>query len=151
MVRGKGLMNIRKMTFADSEGAAALESTVLDGWSEAGIRGSLEADFSRCFVAEKDGDIVAFCSFSLVCGDANLDALSVSEAVRRQGIGRKLLIFALHEIYKENTRSVFLEVRSQNAPAIALYTSLGFKAAGMRRNFYEKPCDDAIIMKLEMQ
>lgn len=143
-------MQTRKMTRADIDGAAKLEATVLDGWSASGIFGALEADASRCFVAENGGEIIGFCAFSVVANEANLDALSVSEAVRRQGVARDLLSFALRDIYKDGVRNVFLEVRRQNAPAIALYTSLGFEAAGLRKNFYEKPSDDAIVMSMKL-
>ena len=46
----------------------------------------------------------------------------------------------------KNVTSYFLEVRQSNLPAIALYEKMGYKNIGIRKNFYEKPVEDAVIM-----
>ena len=50
------------------------------------------------------------------------------------------------EMAKEGFLEITLEVRAGNNSAIALYESLGFVQEGIRKNFYEKPTEDAIIM-----
>ena len=49
-------------------------------------------------------------------------------------------------VKNENADFITLEVRKSNASAIKLYEKCGFCAVGERKNFYEKPCEDAILM-----
>ena len=137
-------MTIRKMTAADVAAAAEIESTVLDGWSTDGIAAALHFEASRCFVAEENGEIAAFCAFTLVCGEANLDAVSVAKKFRRRGIAKTLLNAAFDILHADK---IFLEVRSQNAPALALYEALGFVRIGTRPHFYQNPADSAVLMQ----
>lgn len=146
MVRGEGL-TFRPMTGADTDAAAAVEATVADSWSAEGIRAALACPAARCFVAERNGEFAGFAAFTLVCDEANLDALSVAAAHRRCGVARGLLCCAFAALLREGAAHLYLEVRSQNAPARALYAALGFAAIGLRRNFYANPADDAILME----
>ena len=61
-----------------------------------------------------------------------------------------LLQELLHRLAAEGTATVYLEVRTQNAPAIALYEKTGFERTGLRKRFYQNPPDDAITMKKEL-
>ena len=157
----------RAMTVSDLPAAAAIEATVEDGWSESGILGALESSAARCFVAVAlpcgaqaacaqnepphspvaTGVICGFCACSLVCDTANLDAVSVAQTYRRRGIARGLLSFAAEALHRAGAQTLWLEVRSQNTPARALYGALGFTQNGLRRGFYTKPNDDAVLME----
>ena len=65
----------------------------------------------------------------------------------RHGVARALLDAAFRDLREEGAACIFLEVRTQNAPARALYTSLGFTQTGVRKGFYKNPADDAVLMK----
>ncbi|MEG0769601.1 MAG: GNAT family N-acetyltransferase [Ruthenibacterium sp.] len=97
--------------------------------------------------ASTGGEICAFCAWSLVADAANLDALSVALHHRRAGIGRGLLCFSIEVLRREGAARLWLEARCQNAPALALYTQLGFIRNGFRRGFYTGPPDDAVLME----
>ncbi|MEG2036739.1 MAG: GNAT family N-acetyltransferase [Ruthenibacterium sp.] len=97
--------------------------------------------------ASTGGEICAFCAWSLVADAANLDALSVAFHHRRAGIGRGLLCFSIEVLRREGAARLWLEARCQNAPALALYTQLGFIRNGFRRGFYTGPPDDAVLME----
>ena len=91
--------------------------------------------------------IAALAVFQLVGEEANLYTISTAPALRRQGAARALLQYAFAQLAVQGAQIVFLEVRAQNAAARALYTALGFEEAGIRRGFYTKPNDDAVLMR----
>lgn len=126
---------------------AAIEACVEDGWSESALSSELSQEIARLFVAETDGVIAALAVFQLVCGEASLCAVSTAPSMRRQGAAQHLLSAAFSALFAEGAQTVFLEVRSRNDAARALYRKLGFEEIGLRRNFYQNPCDDAILMK----
>ncbi len=73
----------------------------------------------------------------------NVDNIAVSPEYRRQGLARELLSFA-HEKYEGIP--FLLEVRESNAPAISLYSSLGYEQVGYRRRYYHNPDEGAVLM-----
>lgn len=97
--------------------------------------------------APDSGLLAGFAAFQLAGDEASLDTLAVAPALRRQGVGRCLLHAALAALAAQGAGCCFLEVRLSNAPAIALYQSLGFAAVGRRPGFYRAPAEDALIMR----
>lgn len=84
-----------------------------------------------------------------VAGESELLTLAVDPARRRRGIGRALTEEWLAAVAAE-AGSAFLEVASDNLPALALYRSLGFDEAGLRKGYYARPGAthaDAILMQ----
>lgn len=79
--------------------------------------------------------------------DAEIIRIATDSRCRRQGIGSMLLEALLAEVHKRDIHSIFLEVRSSNMPAIKLYEHAGFERAGVRRDYYSAPTEDAIIMR----
>lgn len=141
---------LRRMEESDVPGAAAVEASVLDGWSEAGIEGALASGAARCFTAADERGVAGFCACTLVLDEANIDAVSVRADARRRGVGEALVRFALDALKSEGAQRVFLEVRSENTPARHLYEKLGFAALGVRRGFYSAPPDDAVVMRKDV-
>lgn len=97
--------------------------------------------------APDSGLLAGLAAFQLAGGEASLDTLAVAPALRRRGVGRCLLRAALAALAAQGAGCCFLEVRLSNAPAIALYQSLGFAAVGRRPGFYRAPAEDALIMR----
>ena len=114
-------------------------------WSEASVRSQLEKPDSVCEIAAKDGVIVGYLAFELIAGEGSIIELAVHPAHRRQGIARALISEALRD--NAGVSEVFLEVRESNAPAISLYESLGFEPIGKRRDYYEAPVENAVLMR----
>ncbi len=105
----------------------------------------------RCIVAEVDGHIAGF----LVSREAfpggkgspperEILNLAVAPAHRRAGIATLLL---KHELSRESIH--FLEVRESNVAAQSLYRKMGFSEVGSRSEYYEMPCERAIVMKMK--
>ena len=142
---------IRAMEPGDLPRCAAIEATAPDPWTEPQLAEELASDFGRLFVACRDGQTAGLAVFQLAAGEASLNALTVDPAARRQGAGRALLTGALAALRAEGAQSCFLEVRAGNAAARALYESVGFAAAGVRRGFYRNPAEDGVVMALTME
>lgn len=96
---------------------------------------------------DEDETVRGCCGVRNVVGEGDITNVVVQDACQNKGIGRSLMEALLFRGEKElGIKAFTLEVRVSNAPAIHLYQSLGFVSAGIRKNFYEKPVEDAMIM-----
>lgn len=142
-------MEIRRMTEADLKQVCAIENeTFSDPWSEADFRNSLLDDKNDYLVVEIDSKIAAYCGFWGVVGEGDIFNVAVKKEYRRQHIGEAMLKALIEKGVARGITSYTLEVRISNEPAIQLYESLGFLRAGIRKDFYTKPKEDAVIMWL---
>ena len=90
--------------------------------------------------------IVGFCSFWLVFDELHINNLALRPEYRRQGLGTALLEHAMNTAARLGARRATLEVRRSNSMARRLYERLGFERAGVRRNYYTNPTEDALIL-----
>ena len=92
------------------------------------------------------GDIVGFCSFWRIVDELHINNLAVDPAHRRRGIGSALIAQVLAQARDASASRVILEVRRSNLEARRLYERCGFTVAGVRRNYYTKPDEDALVL-----
>ncbi len=85
----------------------------------------------------------------LVEDEMHILNLAVTPSLRRQGIARKLVLAAIKRADQKGAKRAFLEVRASNAAAQKLYLDLGFTGTSLRRDYYDAPVEDAVIMALE--
>lgn len=78
---------------------------------------------------------------------ADLLDIAVLENMRGQGIGSALMQFLLDECKRRGVKEIFLEVRTTNEGAIALYTKFGFEQISVRKNYYSSPICDGLVMR----
>jgi ribosomal-protein-alanine N-acetyltransferase len=144
------MMEIIKMNESHVSQIAELEKLCFsDAWSENSIRSELSNKLSLWLVAV-DGDRVAgYIGSQTVLGWADMMNLCVSPDYRRQGIGEQLTMELERQLREEKVECLTLEVRVSNAPAITLYEKLGFQQVGKRPRYYEKPREDALILRKE--
>jgi ribosomal-protein-alanine N-acetyltransferase len=83
-------------------------------------------------------------------GELHINNFAVRTEFRRRGIGATLLNQVLHEARQRKATAAFLEVRSTNHVAQALYEKCGFRAIARRANYYSEPREDAVVMTLEL-
>ena len=81
-------------------------------------------------------------------GELHINNFAVRSAYRRRGIGALLLERVLEEARRRSANAAFLEVRSANHAAQALYEKSGFRAIARRANYYSDPREDAVVMTL---
>ena len=102
---------------------------------------------SSCYLARRaDGEVIGFCSFWRVADELHIKNLAVMPGARRGGVATGLLTYVLREGARLGAVRATLEVRMSNDPARFLYERLGFAIAGVRRAYYTKPDEDAIVL-----
>ena len=102
---------------------------------------------SYCYVAyDPAGHALGFCSFWHVVDELHINNLAVLPAHRRAGIATALLQYVLAEGVRLGARRATLEVRQSNVAARQLYERFGFVVAGVRRGYYSKPEEDALVL-----
>ncbi|MDF2589890.1 MAG: hypothetical protein K0S41_3731 [Anaerocolumna sp.] len=123
-------------------------NTFSDPWSRDDFKKSILDVNNLYLVVEENNEILGYCGFWGVVGEGQINNVAVKESVRGRGIARIMLNSLIQKGKEQGLEAFTLEVRVNNHPAISLYHSLGFKDAGIRKNFYEKPVEDALIMWL---
>lgn len=144
-------MIIREMNLGDVAAIAELEKLCFsDPWSEKSIASEVNNPLSYWLVAEVDGVIAGYVGSQAVLDAADMMNLAVSPDHRRQGVGQALVNALVTHLQKNKVIALLLEVRVSNAPAIALYESLGFAQVGRRPKYYHNPREDALILRKEL-
>ena len=139
--------NIVPMDRSHIEQIAALERECFSTpWSEAMLTEVLfDAQASFIVAESEDGGVLGYAGLHVVLDEGYIDNVAVEPAARRHGVADELLdVFC--RFGQAHLAFLTLEVRSSNAPAIALYRKHGFEEAGRRKNYYTKPTEDAVIM-----
>ncbi len=105
-------------------------------------------DENHEFLAAEDesGKLLGYVGMMCVLDEGYISNAAVDPACRRQGIGDLLIRELLERAEKRDLSFVTLEVREHNEPAIALYRKHGFSPVGLRKNYYEAPAENAILM-----
>ena len=91
--------------------------------------------------------MVGYIGMWTVLDEGEITQVSVKRECQGRHIGRRLLEMLEEEGKRAGVASFFLEVRRSNAPAIHLYENCGFSVQGIRKNFYENPREDGILME----
>ena len=144
-------MIVRPATPADAEVVAALEAANLgvDAWSEAlvadGIAGGLPT--VRYLVAERDGAVVGHAVASVVGDIAELQRIAVAPAHRRHGLASALLDAVVAAARAEGADRLLLEVREDNAGALAFYAAHDFVEVDRRRRYYQDGATAVVLRR----
>ena len=140
-------MDFRRSTPSDVTEIAVAEAAIFpDPWSERDISDTIMHEGAMCFSAIKDGRLVAYVLGRIIPPEGEIYRVAVLPEYRERGIGYRLLDYAAKCARGDGLEVLFLEVRSKNLPALALYRAYGFKKIGERRGYYKNPPDDAIVM-----
>ena len=118
-------------------------------WSEASLEQALFDPQASFIVAEaEDGFILGYAGLHVILDEGYIDNIAVDADARRHGVASALL-----DVYcrfgAEKLAFLTLEVRPSNEAAVKLYEKYGFQEAGRRKDYYEHPKEDALIMTRE--
>ena len=131
----------------DVKAVADLEAQVPSPWNRSLI--SSELNYARSFVliGEAAGEVAGWCCCRHESTEAEVLKLSVAMKWRRRSVATRLLNALESRLREINVESLYLEVRSKNAPALTFYAQAGFTVQGRRINYYSQPSDDALLLR----
>ena len=143
-------MTIVPMDRSHLKGVAELERLCFSTpWNEAMLEEELYNDTASFLVAEgPDGTVVGYAGLHVILDEGYIDNVAVRPDQRRPGIADRLLeVFC--RFGAAHLRFLTLEVRPSNTAAVALYEKHGFREAGRRRDYYDAPREDALLLTKE--
>jgi [ribosomal protein S18]-alanine N-acetyltransferase len=136
------------MVAADVDAVAELEALAFSTpWRADTFRTLLERPGAELLVVEADGELAGYAVLWCIMDQGELANIAIREADRGRGLGGILLDHVLQVARERGVRSLFLEVRVSNDAAAALYASRGFREIGRRRDYYERPREDARVLE----
>lgn len=122
-----------------------------DPWSRNMLKEELENDLAAFLVAlDGQGAVAGYAGLQVILDEGYILNIAVRPDCRRQGVASRLLRVFLDFAKGNQLAFLTLEVRASNYAAIALYGSRGFRGVGRRKNYYEHPREDAVIMTLDL-
>ena len=141
-------VRIEPFSAATLPAVAAIEAATPAPWNAAQLAAELERPGGWGAVARgADDTIIGYLCGYTVADEAEILKLAVANSWRRQGVAAQLMTHALAGLAAQGVRRVFLELRVGNQPARKLYEKFGFGQAGIRRDYYRNPAEDALLME----
>ena len=143
------MIEIRRLTNEDIPFVAEIERLCFDEpWSERSLALLLD-EKNAGFVAILDGRVAAYGGMITVLDEGQITNIATHPDFRRLGLARQIMGAIDAFSVKRGIAFLSLEVREQNLAARSLYTSCGWSEVGLRKGFYSKPRDNAVIMTKE--
>ncbi len=147
----EALATVRSMRPADLPDVMLIERRSFSApWEESTFRGLMRRPSTALLVAVLDARVAGFSVTWFASDGAELGDIAVLPELRRCGIGALLLRESVTLAAGRGARSVRLEVRHGNEEARRLYEKAGFHVAGVRKEYYTEPVEDAIVMRLDL-
>jgi [ribosomal protein S18]-alanine N-acetyltransferase len=129
------------MSFAAHAATAA-------NWSQKQYAAVFSApELHLCLVVEDGDEVVGFVVARMLQSEWEIENIAIAGAARRRGLGTRLMGVLMERARAAGAEQVFLEVRESNHAARSLYEKWAFEAAGRRKNYYQKPVEDALIYR----
>lgn len=140
-------VNIVRVNESHISIVAKLEKEIFENHSiEEVIKNQYENGNTHFYLAFFQGEAVGYISTQSIANECSVLNIAVAQEKRCKGIGSKLLDKAIRDAVLRKDEFVTLEVRQSNKSAIFLYEKFGFERVGVRKYYYDKPIEDAIIM-----
>lgn len=141
------MIQVEKLSEKNIEQVSRLEAECFSmPWSAKSFEEILDNPNALYLVAKEEDRVIGYCGAYVILDEGDINQVAVAPEYRGKGVGRRMLAELLEQLEQAGAEAVTLEVRKSNAAAIALYEALGFAVEGVRKNFYEKPVEDALIM-----
>ena len=115
-------------------------------WTAEQLSGQMRNAQHEFIAAVDDDKVLGYVGLMYVLDEGYISNVAVHPEARRQGIGDALIDALAVKAKELELAFLTLEVRESNAPAIALYAKHGFHPVGKRKNYYDAPKEDAVLM-----
>ncbi len=141
---------ILKLTKEQVPAVARIEAELFSApWSEKAFADTLGMEHVLFYTASVDSRVAGYCGIYLAADEGEITNVAVAPEYRGRKIAQILLQTVMARAHQKGAQRIFLEVRSRNDPAIGLYQKQGFRTIGTRKNYYQYPQDDALVMMYE--
>jgi [ribosomal protein S18]-alanine N-acetyltransferase len=142
---------LREATDRDVDAVLEIERASFgDPWNRNAFFELLDDPRVAFLIADAAGAVRGYVVAWFVLDEGEIGNLAVARDAQRQGIGALLLDGAISAVRGVKVEALYLEVRDSNAAARALYASRGFVEVGRRREYYRKPIEDALVLRLDL-
>ncbi len=101
-------------------------------------------------VASSGDEVVGYAVLWCIADEGELANIAIRDDYRGRGLGARLLEHVLKTAEAKGVRSLYLEVRPSNKPALKLYRAMGFREIGVRSRYYDRPPEDALVLCLKI-
>lgn len=140
-------IDVREIEEKDIEQVHELEKRCFsDAWSITGIRESLKQRHTVLLGAWLNGKLSGYVIAYFSIDDCEIARIAVDELCRRKGASLRLLEELKRICRGKRVEKLMLDVRESNEAAVRLYRKFGFTEDGIRKDFYEKPQENAVLM-----
>ncbi|MEQ8330621.1 MAG: ribosomal protein S18-alanine N-acetyltransferase [Longimicrobiales bacterium] len=147
-----GSVSIRPMAERDVDAVSALENVSFSSpWRADTFHALLARPPVVLLVLEEDGVVAGYAVVWCILDQGELSNIAVDPARRGRGLGTRILDHALEVARSRGVTSMYLEVRVSNRVAADLYRRRGFVEVGRRRDYYDNPREDAILMVADLE
>lgn len=138
---------IREMNDQDIDTCYEIQAeSIIHPWSHDMFVDDYKNDNSLYYVHETDDAITSYIAYQIVLDEATIMSIATKKDERKKGYGNVLLNGTFNKLKDKGIKKIFLEVRSTNVDAINLYKKNEFEEMSVRKNYYNDPTCDAIIM-----
>ncbi len=138
-----------RLTDATLDGVVELEKLCFsEPWSRNSLELLTKEGIGVGMVCSSGGVVCAYGGMIVAVDEGQITNIATHPDFRRQGYGRAVVESLIKYAKNNGLASISLEVRESNKAAIELYSRLGFKVEGKRKDFYKKPTESALIMIL---
>lgn len=139
------------MTEADIAEVLELDRKIFSTpWSEDNFESAVSLSYYSSMVVVENNEICGFVVCRQLFESADLDIIAVASEQRKKGLGRLLLEKEIELLCENECEKLFLEVRESNEVALKFYEGMGFTQIDVRKDYYDKPVENAFIMVKEL-
>ena len=139
---------IRTAELKDVSAIMELEQgSIAHPWESRAIEDLINDPNKMCYVAEADGRVVCYAGVETVLDEGNVGNIVTHKEYRGRGFAKELFTRLLEDAKEKGIEKLFLEVESDNVPALGLYEKLGFGRYGLRRGYYGQDRDAVLMLK----
>jgi ribosomal-protein-alanine N-acetyltransferase len=145
-------ISIRPLRPEDIDAVVSIESEAFSTpWSPETFSGLIGRDAVELLVmVDQDVGVIGYAVLWCILDQGELANLALATSRRGEGLGGLLLTHVLQVAESRGVEKLFLEVRASNRRAVDLYRAQGFEEVGVRRGYYDKPLEDALVMLVRL-
>ncbi len=141
-------IGVYPMTFEDVDAVHNIEE---DSFSVPWSKDSFvqEIRFNRLanyWVMKLDDEVIGYGGCWFVIDEAHVTNIAIHKKYRGNGYGKMLVLAMMKDVQKQGIKAIGLEVRKSNEIARTMYESMGFKMERVRKNYYDSPKEDALVL-----